>query len=187
MWAPWVDRIHLVGFRFGFAHALARAGRTAEAAEQWRRGTVNEFRDVDRDLAWLETMALAADVSLLVGDVVRARALHELLSPYRGHIITSGVGAVCAAEHAIGVAALASGDAEAAIEQLTVAVHVADAIRAPVLRSSSLVRLAQARLARGGPDDLEHARRHVEDAIATARAHGAGGPAADAGAVLATL
>jgi tetratricopeptide (TPR) repeat protein len=187
LWAPWVDRIHLVGFRFGFAHALARAGRTDEASEQWQRGTGAEFQDVDRDLAWLETMALAADVAFFLDDIVRARKLHELISPYRGHIITSGVGAVCAAEHAIGVAALASGDAGTAIEQLTAAAQVADAIGAPVLRASTLVRLAQARMARNGPDDLDHARAHAEEAIAIARAHGAGGPAGDAEAVLASV
>jgi tetratricopeptide (TPR) repeat protein len=187
LWAPWVDRIHLVGFRFGFAHALTRAGRVEEAAEQWQRGAAEEFRNVDRDLAWLETMALASDVALFLDDVARARTLHELISPYRGHIITSGVGAVCAAEHAIGVAALAAGDAGTAIEQLSAALQVADAIRAPVLRASTLVRLAQALMARNGTDDLALARRHAEDAIATARLHHAGGPAADAEAVLASM
>jgi hypothetical protein len=42
-------------------------------------------------------------------------------------------------------------------------------------------------MARNGTDDLALARRHAEDAIATARLHHAGGPAADAEAVLASM
>jgi hypothetical protein len=187
LWAPWVDRIHLIGFRFGFARALARGGRTAEADEQWQRGAAQEFQDVDRDLAWLETMALAADVALFLHDGDRGRALYELLEPYGGHIITSGVGAVCAAEHAIGVAALAAGNPKTAVQQLTAAVHVADVIGAPVLRATSLVRLATARMASDGTDERDLARQAADDALAAARAHGAGGPAAEAEAVLASL
>jgi hypothetical protein len=186
LWAPWVDRIHLIGFRFGFAHALARAGRTVEAAEQWERGAAGGFIDVDRDLAWLETMGLAADVALFLHDVPRAEALYELLTPYEGHIITSGVGAVCTTEHAIGVAALAAGRLDAAIAQLTTAVRVADAVGAPLLQASSLVRLGTARLGRRSIDDLVQSRQDLDDALAIAQAHSARGLIGDAIALLAT-
>ena len=185
LWAPWVDRIHLIGFRFGFAHALARAGRTSEAAEQWERGASGGFIDVDRDLAWLETMGLAADVALFLHDAPRARTLLELLAPYEGHIITSGVGAVCTTEHAIGVAALAAGELDDAVSQLTTAIRVADNIGAPLLRAASLVRLGVARLARGALEDVAQAQRDLDDALAIARAHSAHGLVRDATALLA--
>lgn len=185
LWAPWVDRIHLIGFRFGFAHALARAGRTDEATSQWQRGASGGFAEVDRDLAWLETMGLAADVALFLHDATRAEQLYELLAPYEGHIITSGVGALCTTEHAIGVAALASGQLDRAVSQLTTAVKVADTIGAPLLQASSLIRLGMARLAQGTTSAVTEADHALTRALAISRTHSADGLIADATALLA--
>jgi tetratricopeptide (TPR) repeat protein len=184
LWAPWIGRIHLIGFRFGFAHALARGGRTAEATAQWELGTAGEFADVDRDLAWLETMGLAADVALFLHDATRAARLHELLAPYEGHIITSGVGAVCTTEHAIGVAALASGQLDEAVSQLSTAAHVGATIGAPLLHASSLTRLGMALQARGATGDVAEAGEALARALDIARAHAAEGLVGDAAALL---
>jgi class 3 adenylate cyclase/tetratricopeptide (TPR) repeat protein len=185
LWVPWVDRIHIIGFHFGYAHALARGGRLDEAREQWELGTAGDLANVERGLSWLETMGLAAEVAYFVGDVARGRVLRELLAPYTGHIITSGVGAVCATEHALGVAAMAAGDLDDAVAQLEKAVSIGESIGAPLLHATSLLRLGGARLARRTGCDASDARADLDRALAIANTHRAHGIAGEAKAQLA--
>jgi class 3 adenylate cyclase len=175
LWAPWVDRIHLVGFKFGLAHALILAGRPDEAAAQWERGAANDFADIDRDLSWLESMALAAEVACALGDERRAALLRRSLSPHRHHLITSGVGALCSSDHALGVAALGAGDPEGATEALVAAVEHTRAAGAPLLLAASQARLAEALLRRGHDGDHARASTLIAESSEVARAHGARG------------
>ena len=172
LWAQWVDRIHLIGFRFGLAHALLLAGRPEEAAAQWEQGAANDFTDIQRDLSWLETMGLAAEVACDLGDARRSALLVEALAPHRHHIITSGVGALCPSDHARAVAMLGAGDLEGAIDGLEAAIEQGHAAEAPLLVAASQVRLAEAHRRRG---DLAEAGALLESASATARLHDAQG------------
>jgi class 3 adenylate cyclase/tetratricopeptide (TPR) repeat protein len=175
LWAPWVDRIHLIGFRFGLAHALILAGRPDEATAQWEQGAANDLADIDRDLSWLETMALAAEVACALGDERRARLVHDALAPHGGHLITSGVGAVCSSDHAIGVAALGAGDLDRATATLHAAVEHVSAAGAPLLAAASRARLAEALLRRGEDGDHAEATELLAEAAYAARTHGARG------------
>jgi tetratricopeptide (TPR) repeat protein len=187
LWEPWIDRIHLIGFRYGLAHSLFRGGRREDAATQWRLGTDGEFADVDRGAHWLETMGLAAEVAYFLNDAPRGRVLRALLAPYTGHVICSGVGAVCTTEHALGVAAIAAGDLDDAVEQLERAAAIGESIGAPLLRAASMIRLGSARLARRTGDDIVQARRDLDRALAIADAHHAHGLAGEASSHLALM
>jgi hypothetical protein len=186
LWEPWVDRIRLVGFRFGMAHALARGGRTEEAEQQWSLGAAGEFDDIDRGPHWLETVGFAAEVAYFLRDAKRGRILRRQLAPYTGHVICSGVGFVSTTEHALGVAALAAGDLEDAVEQLTASACVGESIGAPLLQASSLLRLGEALVARGANGDAVEARRQLDRALVIAETHHADGLSREASALLET-
>ena len=173
--APWPDRIHLIGFRFSYALGLLLAGRRDEALEQFELGAAHDFEDIDRDLSWLETMSLAAELACDLGDERRARVLYSAIEPHRDHIVTSGVGAFCSSNHAIGVAALGAGDLDNAVSWLEAAIDHARAFGAPLLEAASKVRLAEALDRRDTPDDRSAAARLRIDARQTAEAHHAKG------------
>lgn len=172
LWAQWVDRIHLIGFRFGLARALLLAGRPEQAFEHWEIGAMNDFEDIQRDLSWMETIGLAADVACDLGDERRSAIIADALLPHRNHIITSGVGALCPSDHALGVAALGAGDLELAIEALTGAIVAGQAAQAPLLVAHSQIRLAQAHARRGNQHE---ANALLDTASSTSRRHHANG------------
>src|SRR5205823_3978162 len=127
-------------------------------------GTAGGFADIDRGPQWLETVGHAAEVAYFLNDEKNGRVLREQLAPYTGHIICSGVGAVSATEHALGVAAAAAGDLDDAVAQLGTAADIGEAIGAPLLHAASLIRLASARLARRVGDDVVQARHDLDRA-----------------------
>ena len=172
LWAQWVDRIHLIGFRFGHARALWLAGQPDAAAEQWEKGASNDFADIHRDLSWMETMALAADVACDLGDVRRSAIVAEVLDPYRHNLITSGVGALCPSDHARAVALLGAGDLDGAVEALHAAIEMGEVAGAPLLIAASQIRLAEVHLRRG---EGAEATALLEVAVPTAREHEAHG------------
>ncbi len=173
--APWPDRIHLIGFRYSYALALLLAGERDEARRQWDLGAANDFEDVDRDLSWIETMALAAEVACDLGDERRARLLFTALEPHRHHLVTSGVGALCSSDHAIGVAALGAGDLGEAVRWLRSSIDHGRSVEAPLLVAGSQVRLAEALLRSDRPGEPPEAAALLAEATETATRHGAGG------------
>ena len=176
LWADWADRIHLIGFKFGLAHALFLAGRPAEAAERWERAATESLAELERDPWWLETVGIAAEAACDLGDERRAKVLVDVFAAHgHRHVITSGVGALCSSDHAYGVALLGAGDLEAAVTTLRSAVAHGKEIEAPLLAAASQARLADALLRRAADDDEAEAHRLLDDVVATARTHAADG------------
>lgn len=176
LWAAWADRIHLIGFGFGLAQALFLAGRPQEAAERWERAAIGSLADLERDPWWLETVGIAAEVACDLGDQRRSAVLAEVFTAHgHRHIITSGVGALCSSDHALGVALLGAGDLDRAVTALRSAVEHGREVEAPLLAAASEVRLADALLRRAGPGDEADARARLDSARHTAHEHHADG------------
>lgn len=187
LWAAWADRIHLIGFGFGLAHALFLAGRPEEAKERWERAAIVSLADLERDPWWLETVGIAAEVACDLGDRRRSAVLAEVFAAHgHRHIITSGVGALCSSDHALGVALLGAGDLDGAVTALRSAVEHGREVEAPLLAAASEVRLADALLRRAGAGDEEQARALLDAVLRTARQHGAHGLLAAAARVAPT-
>ena len=150
LWEAWADRIHLIGFKFGLAHALLLCGRRDDASARWERSVVDDLRQLEHDPWWLESIAIAADVACDLGDVERSTVIAELLEGHPSHLVTSGVGALCSSDHALGVARLGAGDHEGARAALERSIEYCAAAEAPLLVASSQVRLAEVLQRAGG-------------------------------------
>jgi len=109
---------------------------------------------------------------------VAARA-YELLRPHAHLPMIGSLGITCfgSVQHALGVAALTSGQLDLAIEHLTGAVQHNLALAHWPALVTSRQRLAQALTLRGGPGDADAARREID--AATAEAASAGLPVPD--------
>ena len=105
------------------AAALVRCGEHAEAQELLDV-TVERGFEAPRDLAWTYMMALWAESVDALGDVRAAGEVTRLLSPWQGHTVLVGSGAVClgAVSHYLGLAARTTGDVGAAVQ------HFRDAV-----------------------------------------------------------
>ena len=105
------------------AAALVRCGEYAEARALLDEVLERGFEE-PRDLAWTYMMALRAECAAALGDVRAAGEVIRLLSPWHGHTVVIGAGAVClgAVSHYLGLAARTTGDIAAAAQ------HFRDAI-----------------------------------------------------------
>jgi tetratricopeptide (TPR) repeat protein len=69
-------------FRCALARLLAELGREAEARQTFEELAADGFSIVPREVQWLYAMSLLPEVAAVLGDRVRAAALHELLEPF---------------------------------------------------------------------------------------------------------
>ncbi|NMO93930.1 adenylate/guanylate cyclase domain-containing protein [Actinomycetospora sp. TBRC 11914] len=129
---PTLERVaRVVGGRTWIhtAVGLARAGRLDEAADLLTAAAADRFAVIGHDGARAFLLAEAAETADAVGDAGSGALLHELLAPWEGHVVVVGSGALClgAADHALGLAARAAGNHEAAAAHLGNAVRIDDA------------------------------------------------------------
>jgi hypothetical protein len=106
------------------AVATAEQGdhRRAAGALATLRG--RDLGDLPRSSTWLLTMNGVVEAAHLLADAPTAAAAYELLTPYRRLPMIASLGVVCfgSVEHALGVAALTTGDLDRAVEHLRIAV-----------------------------------------------------------------
>jgi hypothetical protein len=171
------------------AVAAALSGDRPQAASALAELCGSDLAALPRSSSWLVTMNGVVEAAYLLEEADVAARAYELLRPHAHLPMIGSLGVTCfgSAQHALGVAALASGRLDLAIEHLTAAVpHNLALAHWPALVASRQ-RLAQALAQRGSPGDADAARRELDAAAAEAasaglpvQAHPVAGPSAAA-------
>lgn len=156
-------RAYPARWSFGPALVLARAGELDAARRYLSVYTSEGFENVPADLSWSSTMAHLAEVAAAVGDRDAAGLIAERLTPWAGHLIVLGTGALChgSASHFLGLCLRTTGDLERAHRQLHDAVVTHEAVGAPGFAAASRAELATVLDALGDPGVAHELRRHA--------------------------
>jgi hypothetical protein len=95
------------GGRCVLALLYADGGRHAEAAAALEALAADRFDVLPRNPEWLSSLAALAATSALLPGVPHAATLYDLLLPYRGRVMMTGMGVMCsgAVSHHLGVLA----------------------------------------------------------------------------------
>ena len=161
-------------------HALAALAVAAVTAGDRRKAVSalatlcgRDLGDLPRSSSWMVTMHGVAEAAYLLDDTATAARVYELLSPY-GHLPMVGSLAVAcfgSAHHALGVAALTTGDVDRAVTHLREAVRQNLALAHWLAVTASRDRLATA-LERAGRDEEADAVRQELAVVAEEAAAG---------------
>jgi surface antigen len=162
-----VDRSVFAGL--AVAHALAGDRQRAASALATLCG--RDLGDLPRSSGWLATMHGVAEAAWLLGDAGLAGRVYELLGPYRHLLAVASLGVACfgSVQHALGLAAMTTGDLDRAVWHLAAAVDRNLAIGHWPAVVLSRLRYARALELRGDPGD-ESAARHQRAVAAQASA-----------------
>jgi hypothetical protein len=156
------------------AVAAALSGDRPQAASALATLCGSDLAALPASSSWLVTMNGIVEAAYLLEEADVAARAHELLRPYAHLPMIGSLGITCfgSVRHALGVAALTSGQLDLAIEHLTAAVpHNLALAHWPALVASRQ-RLAQAHARRGSPGDAGAARRELDAAAAEAASVG---------------
>lgn len=147
-----------------------------ELGPLWRRLRSGHFDDLRRDMVWSLLLVAAAEISLTLGDVEAAVDVERHLEVLAGKVATFGTGHMCwgAVDRYRGMAALAQGRLDDAIERLHAGIELDERLGGSPFVALGRFRLAQAMAARGGPGDAARAAELLASAADTATALGMG-------------
>ncbi len=156
------------------AVAAALSGDRPRAASSLATLCGTDLAALPRSSSWLVTMNGVVEAADLLGEAEVAARAYELLRPYADLPMIGSLGVTCfgSAHHALGVAALTSGELDQAVEHLTAAVQHNLALAHWPALVASRQRLAQAHALRAGPGDADAARRELDTAMSEAAAVG---------------
>jgi hypothetical protein len=156
------------------AVAAARSGDRPPAASALAALCGSDLAALPRSSSWLVTMNGVVEAAYLLEEADVAARAYELLRPHAHLPMIGSLGITCfgSVQHALGVAALASGQLDLAIEHLTAAVQRNLALAHWPALVASRQRLAQALAQRGSPGDADTARRELDAAAAEAASAG---------------
>jgi len=156
------------------AVAAALSGDQPQAASALAALCGSDLGALPRSSSWLVTMNGVVEAAYLLEAADVAARAHELLHPYAHLPMIGSLGVTCfgSVRHALGVAALTSGQLDLAIEHLAAAVQHNLALAHWPALVASRQRLAQAHAQRGSPGDADAARRELDAAAAEAASAG---------------
>lgn len=162
------------GSRCVLALLYADGGRVEEAAAELDALAADRFAILPRNPEWLSSLAALAATSAVLPNAPHAETLYELLLPYRGRIMMTGMGVLCsgAVAHHLGILATRLGrfaEAEACFEE-AVAAH--ERIGATAWRAYTQYEWAALMLARQDGGDDARAAALAGAALAFAESHG---------------
>ena len=152
------------------AVAAAQAGDWPAAASSLAALCGSDLGNLARSSSWLVTVYGAVEAAYLVNDTDIAARAYDLLSPYAELPMIGSLGITCfgSTHHALGVAPLALGQLDRAIDHLRAAVRHNLALAHWPAVLASRQRLAQAYTLRGSPTDADAARRELDVAASEA-------------------
>jgi hypothetical protein len=156
------------------AVAAAMSGDRHQAASSLAALCGSDLAALPQSSAWLVTMHGIVEAAYLLEATDVALRAYELLRPHADLPMIGSLGVTCfgSAQHALGVAALTTRQADLAVEHLAAAVQQNLALAHWPALLASRQRLAQAYLLRGAPGDADAARRELDLAGAEAAAIG---------------
>jgi class 3 adenylate cyclase/tetratricopeptide (TPR) repeat protein len=96
------------GWHAALALLLCEVGRSDEAHTEFELLAAQDFADLPRDGNWLLGVYLLSETCVRLGDVERARILHDMLSPYAELSVTTAPGAICLGSAAVALGSLAA-------------------------------------------------------------------------------
>ena len=151
--------------------ALGRweAGRPREALDALDQLAASQFEPVPRDVLWLRTTCLWAELAVASEHKVAAEILRDHLTPYATHIAADPGGCLGAVAHHLGRLATTIGDHERAQAELAVAQRVHERLGAERWLNRTRLARAQLLLARDRPGDRAAAHDELAFAAASAR------------------
>jgi tetratricopeptide (TPR) repeat protein len=169
--AEFVDQYPgIPGWRTGLAWLHTELGNEPEARREFERMSDPGFSGFPRDMFWLKSMTLLAEVCAYLGDVERADDLYRSLLPYSERCIIDAPVAACSGSVGRPLGCLAStlSRFDEAVTHFERALEVNARIRARPWVAHTQYEYARMLLARGEPDDFTRACELLDEALATA-------------------
>jgi tetratricopeptide (TPR) repeat protein len=162
------------GWQAGLALIHVTVGDEEAARWEFEQLAAKDFALIPRDEEWLVTIAVAAEVCVLLDDAQRAVMLYELLLPFERHcvVVARAFGCLGSVAHYLGQLATMMGEAETACRHFEIALEVNERIGATPYLAHTKAHYARALLARGLPGDRETAEVLRGQALQTAHALG---------------
>jgi len=163
------DNPGIPAFRAVLALACCEGDLDDEARRLLAHETATRFAELPPDVTWLPGLAIYAEVAAHLQDRQAAAVLHELLEPWAGQIVYSGINAWGCVDHHLGATCVVLGRYAEAEEHLRRAGELNAAIRAPIWVTRTDLAMARLLLLRDGPGDRERGRALLERAAAAAQ------------------
>ncbi|MCO6010768.1 AAA family ATPase [Actinoallomurus purpureus] len=162
------------GLQATTAVLAARVGEHDKARRVLDELTASGPAALPESSTWLGGMMSIMETAFLLGDAAVARECYDLLAPYAELTITPSLAVTClgSVERPLGMAALAFGRPDRAVEHLERAVTADRLLRNRPLTAVTLGDLAEALLRRRRPGDRERATDLIEQARHEAEAIG---------------
>jgi len=137
------------------ATAAALAGDRLTAAGVLATLCGRDLAELPRSSSWLSAMFGIAETADLLGDAVTSARVYELLTPYADQAAVATFGTLClgSVQHALGVAALTTGDLDRAVAHFDAAIRGNLALRHWPAVIGSRARFAQALIRRDRDGD----------------------------------
>jgi hypothetical protein len=159
-----------VSWRGVVAWNRVAVGETEAARGDLEALAVNQFRDLPRNLGWLQVLSRLADVVSFFGDAARATWLYDLLLPYADRCALTTL-PTCRGSVArpLGLLAAVLGRYDAAERHFEDALAMNARIRARIWVAHTQHDYARMLIARDGPGDRARATALAAQALATAR------------------
>ncbi|MCW3003147.1 MAG: serine/threonine protein kinase, partial [Conexibacter sp.] len=163
------DNPGIPAFRAVLALACCEGDLDDEARRLLGHETATAFAELPPDVTWLPGVVIYAEVAAHLHDRTAAAVLHELLLPWAGQVVFSGVSAWGTVDHHLGAVGTVLGAYEEAEEHLRRAADLNAALGAPIWTARTELATARLLLERDGPDDRDRGRALLERAAASAQ------------------
>jgi tetratricopeptide (TPR) repeat protein len=163
------DNPGIPAFRAVLALACCEGDLDDEARRLLAHETSTAFSELPPDVTWLPGLAIYAEVAAHLQYAAAAEVLYELLSPWAGQVVYSGISAWGCVDHHLGAVAAVIGRYTEAEQHLGRAAELNAGLRAPIWVARTELATARLLLLRDGPDDRERGRALLERAAAAAQ------------------
>jgi hypothetical protein len=164
-----------------FASAAAlfalRAGRPEAAQRLLRQWAEDGLASIPSSSTSLATLLVVAEIAAALQNAPVARAVYEALRPYADLPVMASLAVVCfgSVHRPLGIAALAFGEPELAVDHFTAAVAANERLGNRPAAIQAQAERALAEMRRGSVDDVRRGRLRLDQAMAAAEAAGMGG------------
>jgi tetratricopeptide (TPR) repeat protein len=163
------DNPGIPAFRAVLALACCEGDLDDEARRLLAHETSSAFSELPPDVTWLPGLAIYAEVAAHLQDAAASEALYELLAPWAGQVVYSGISAWGSVDHHLGAVAAVTGRYAEAEDHLRRAADLNVALRAPIWVARTELATARLLLVRDGLQDRERGRALLERAAAAAQ------------------
>ena len=160
-------------FRCALARAYCELGRVDEALALLDRLAPPGAVHLPKDVSWLPSVALLAELASVLGDRQRCTRLYEMLAPYARRHVTSGCLAYYgSSSRYLGILASALRRQDIAARHFEVALEAQEQVGARAAIATTQCDYAELLFARQRPGDVERAQQLRSVAQAAAREFG---------------